>query len=332
MSRRSFNRAAVATGLGAFISTGKIARAATTTLVMSHHLPTNHLVHRASERFAALVAEATKGQVAIDIKPNSSLFNLRSGAEALRLGSNDLHWADMATLGTWRPEFGFIALPFLFNGLDHVKRVLYGPVGEQAKADVKSTLGIEVLSLGTNGFRIFIGNKAIRTVDDCKGIKLRVPEIPVYVNMAKAIGANPTPIPADGMFTALQTHVVDAVESPPDYFVSIQLWEVAHNATRTNHIYSDFSLLANAKRIAGLPADIQAAIRGAAKQAVEVEMWAAYFTAQDDAWKTLAEKTQAVADPDRASFREKTRSVIDAFVAANAAAKKYVDGVNAAST
>ena len=129
------------------------ARAATTTLVLSHHLPTSHIVHRTSERFRALVAEKTGGQVAIDIKPNSSLFNLRSGTEALRLGTTDLHWSDLGTLGNWRPELGFISLPFIFTGFDHVKRVIYGPVGEQVKADVKSGLGLEMLSFGASGFR-----------------------------------------------------------------------------------------------------------------------------------------------------------------------------------
>ena len=86
MSRRTFNRAATAMGVGAIVGKSSTARAATTTLVLSHHLPTSHLIHRTSERFAALVAEATKGEVAIDIKPNSSLFNLRSGADACASG------------------------------------------------------------------------------------------------------------------------------------------------------------------------------------------------------------------------------------------------------
>ena len=175
--------------------------------------------------------------------------------------------ATLGTLGNWRPELGFISLPFIFTGYDHVHRVIYGPVGEQVRGDVKASLGIEVLSFGASGFRVFLGNKPIRVADDCKGIKLRVPEAPVWIDMARALGANPTPIPADGVYTALQTHIVDAMEAPPDFMADNKLYEIAHDATRTNHIFTEADLMAGSKRMASLPADVQAALREAAKQA-----------------------------------------------------------------
>ncbi len=305
--------------------------AAATTLVLSHHLPTSHIVHRTSERFAALVSQKTGGQVEVDIKPNASLFNLRSGTEALRLGTTDLHWSDLGTLGNWRPELGFISLPFIFTGYDHVHRVIYGPVGEQVKGDVKANLGIEVLSFGASGFRVFLGNKPIRVADDCKGIKLRVPEAPVWIDMARALGANPTPIPADGVYTALQTHIVDAMEAPPDFMADNKLYEIAHDATRTNHIFTEADLMAGSKRMSSLPADVQTAMREAAKQAVEIEMWAGNLKAQEAAWQTLASNTAAIGNPDLSSFQAKTKPVSDNFAVKYPVARKYLDGVAAAA-
>jgi tripartite ATP-independent transporter DctP family solute receptor len=327
LTRRAMNAGALASTVS--LAAPRAAHAAQTTLILSHHVPTAHLVHRTSQRFAALVSEATGGQVAIDIKPSGQLFNLRSGAEALRLGTVDLCWTDLGTLGNWRPEFGFTSLPFLFTGFDQVKKVLYGPVGERVRADVQKLLSIEVLSLGASGFRVFLGNKHIQTADDCKGIKLRVPEIPIYVEMARAIGANPTPIPTDGIYTALQTHIVDMIEIPPDYIVDTKMWEVGPHACRTNHIFTEVSLMASAARVATLPPEVQKALRDAAQQAVAVEMWAANLKNQEDAWTTLASHSDAVAEPDRQSFRVKTRPVIDNFVVKNTAAKAYVDGVAA---
>jgi TRAP-type C4-dicarboxylate transport system substrate-binding protein len=210
-----------------------------------------------------------------------------------------------------------------------VKKVLYGPVGQLVSADAQKLLGIEVLSLGASGFRIFLGDKHVQTADDCKGIKLRVPEIPVYVEMARAIGANPTPIPADGVYTALQTHVVDFVELPPDFIADTQLWEVGPHSCRTNHIFTEASLMAGAPKIASLPPEVQKALRDAAKQAVEVEMWAANLTNQESAWAKVAAHSEAVAEPDRQSFRAKTKPMIDNFVTKYAAAKPYIDGVAA---
>ena len=98
------------------------AQAAPIRLVFSHHLPVTHLGHKITETFAARVKEATNGQVSIDIRPASQLFNLRTSAEALQLGTLDMCWSDLGTLANWQPHLGFISMPFLFNDFDQIGR------------------------------------------------------------------------------------------------------------------------------------------------------------------------------------------------------------------
>jgi tripartite ATP-independent transporter DctP family solute receptor len=283
-------------------------------LVLSHHLPVTHLGHKTVEQFAARVRERTDGQVTIDIRPASQLFNLRTSAEALQLGTLDLCWSDLGTLANWQPQLGFISLPFLFTDYDHVKRVMYGPVGEQVSKVAKDTLNVEILSLGASGFRVFLSKKPIHKADDVRGIKLRVPEIPTWVEMAKAMGANPTPIPAGEMYTALQTGVIDAIEVPPDYIVTAKIYEVAGFATRTYHIFTEVSLMASAKKMATLPLKVQSVIREEAVQAVQKEMWEANIKEQQSAWDELAGRVKANASPDIESFRAKMGPVLTNFV------------------
>ena len=283
-------------------------------LVLSHHLPVTHLGHKTVEQFAARVRERTDGQVTIDIRPASQLFNLRTSAEALQLGTLDLCWSDLGTLANWQPQLGFISLPFLFTDYDHVKRVMYGPVGEQVSKVAKDTLNVEILSLGASGFRVFLSKKPIHKADDVRGIKLRVPEIPTWVEMAKAMGANPTPIPAGEMYTALQTGVIDAIEVPPDYIVTARIYEVAGFATRTYHIFTEVSLMASAKKMATLPLKVQSVIREEAVQAVQKEMWEANIKEQQSAWDELAGRVKANASPDIESFRAKMGPVLTNFV------------------
>ncbi|MEO8542530.1 MAG: TRAP transporter substrate-binding protein [Burkholderiaceae bacterium] len=283
-------------------------------LVFSHHLPTSHIGHTAAVNFADRVKSGTGGQVTIDIRPASQLFNLRTSAEAIQLGTLDMCWSDLGTLANWQPYMGFVSMPFLFNDFDHVKRVLYGPTGEKVKGMAKDTMGVEILSLGASGFRVFLSKKPIHTADDVRGIKLRVPEIPTWVEMAKALGANPTPIPAGEIYTALQTGVVDAIEVPADYIISSKHYEVASFATKTHHIFTEVSMMASAKKMAALPANVQKVIRDQAKQAVEVEMWDANIKAQEDSWKELATRVKADATPDIASFRAKMGPVIANFI------------------
>jgi tripartite ATP-independent transporter DctP family solute receptor len=282
-------------------------------LVFSHHLPTTHVGHATAEKFADRVAKGTNGQVTIDIKPASQLFNLRTSAEAIQLGTLDMCWSDLGTLANWQPQFGFISMPFLFTDYDHVKRVMYGPIGEQVVKDAKDTLNVEVLSLGASGFRVFLGKKAMAKADDVRGIKLRVPEIPTWVEMARALGTNPSPIPAGEMYTALQTGVVDAVELPPDYIVTAKLFEVAQHATRTHHIFTEVSMMASAKKMASLPPNVQKVIRDAAVESVQVDHWNANLKEQESAWIELSKRVKAIADPDVASFRAKMGPVLESF-------------------
>jgi tripartite ATP-independent transporter DctP family solute receptor len=299
--------------------------------VFSHHVPTTHLIHGVAEKFAERVKRGTNGQVVIEIRPASQLFNLRTSAEALQLGTLDMCWTDLGTLGNWQPQFGFVSLPFLFTGYDHVKRVLYGPIGQQVSKDAKDTLGVEVLSLGASGFRVFLSKKPIQTANDVRGIRLRVPEIPTWVEMAKALNANPTPIPAGEIYTALQTGVIDAFEGPADYIVSSRNYEVAGYVTRTHHIFTEVSMMASAQRMASLPASVQKVIREAAVESVQKEMWEANLKAQEAAWADLAKRINANPNPDIASFRAKMGPVTSAFVAkAGPKGKALVEAVQAA--
>lgn len=312
-------RAVLAYGAGAasMLAAPAITRAqnAPIKLVFSHHLPTAHLGHKITETFASRVKDGTGGQVTIDIKPASQLFNLRTSAEALQLGTLDMCWSDLGTLANWQPQLGFISLPFLFNDFEHVKRVMYGPPGKQVSDTAKETLGVEILSLGASGFRVFLSRKPVHKADDVRGMKLRVPEIPTWVEMAKAMGANPTPIPAGEMYTALQTGVIDAIEVPADYIVSAKIYEVAGFATKTHHIFTEVSMMASTKKMAALPANVQKVIRDEAVRAVQKDMWDANIAEQTAAWNELASKVKADAAPDIDSFRSKMGPVLTNFVA-----------------
>lgn len=335
LTRRGIGRTGIAAGAGILTAPmiNGAAKAQAVKLMMSHVHPPAALIHQISEKFAGYVAEGTKGQVTVEVRPASQLFNLRGSVEAIQLGTLDFCYSDLGTFGNWQPHLGFTSLPFLFTDFDHVKRVLYGKVGEMVRADVKQTMGVEALALGATGFRVFAGRKEIRNAADCRGIKLRVPEVPVFVEMGRALGANPTPIPAGEMYTALQAGVVDAVELPPDVVANFKLWEVAQHVTRTNHIFTEASIFASTTStgMRGLSAQNWQIVREAGRRALEVDNWDLNLKAQTAAWQSLTERMKAVGDPDIASFRERTAPVIAGFTAKTGAkGKAFVEATMAA--
>jgi TRAP-type C4-dicarboxylate transport system substrate-binding protein len=179
---------------------------------------------------------------------------------------------------------------------------------------------------------VFCGRKEIRNAADARGIKLRVPEIQTWIEMARALGANPTPIPAAEVYTALQTGVVDAIEVPADFITTQKIFEVSRHATRTHHIFTEVSMFASARRMAGLSADNQKVIREAARRAVAEEMWAQNLREQTAAWADLASRVRAIPDPDVPSFRERMAPVISNFESRTGAkGKAFVDAVRAAA-
>lgn len=306
------------------------AQAQARTLILAHHLNTLHVAHKAAERFAALVAQRTNNELRIEIRPAGQMFNLRTSAEAIRIGTLDLCWTDLATLANWRQHFGFIMLPFLFRDYDHVHKFMFGPVADTLKEEVRSTLNIEILALGGSGFRIFNGKRAIANAADCERLKLRVPDVPISVAMARGLGATPVPIPGPEIYTALQTGVIDAIEVPPDSIVANRWYEVAPHSSRTHHMYTEVSLMASVQVYRSLGPERSRILSAAATEVVRDWMWPENLREQEAAWATVAQRTTAVANPDRASFVAKMQPVVASFVERNGqAAKRYVDAITA---
>ncbi|SLN64631.1 TRAP transporter substrate-binding protein [Roseisalinus antarcticus] len=331
VTRRTFGGATLGAAL-ALAMIGGPALAQTKTLRLSHHLQPGHLVDVASHRFADLVSEATGGEIAIEVFPAGQIAGLRQGAEAVQLGTVDIVWSDFGTLANWRPEYGFVSLPFMFQGDDHFEAVFGGPVGEELAASLKENLNIETLGYGNAGFRVIATRDApVNGPEDLVGVRIRVPEVPTFVNAFNAIDANPTPMAWGEVYTALQTGVINAVENPAEGLAVGDMNEVTNYLSRTLHIMTDVNLFANGAMMEGLTEEQQAAMREAAATAVD-EFNTATREASASYWDELAATMEVVEEPDRAAFQAAMAPVWDDFTAATGdAGQHWIDVVTAAA-
>ncbi|MDY8108712.1 TRAP transporter substrate-binding protein [Fulvimarina sp. 2208YS6-2-32] len=281
-------------------------------LKLGHTGAPNHHFQEISERFAELVSERTDGAVKIEVFPSDSLGKQVELVEGTFLGTTDMVLTSDAVLSNFAPEIGIVNLPFIFRDSDHVRAVLDGEIGEQLSAKVEEQ-GATVLAWWENGFRHITNSKRpIETSADVAGLKLRVPEGPVFVDTFTTLGANATPIAFTELYSALQLGVVDGQENPPAHILTQKFYEVQDFASKTAHIYLSSPLLVSNIALERLPEEYRTVLKTTAKELAPVHT-AMVLEAEAKQWEEIAAAGMAINEVDKAPFVEATRPVIEKY-------------------
>ncbi len=192
-----------------------------------------------ARKFAELVAQRTGGAVKVSVFPNSQLAsgNQIKELEMLQNGAIDFTVTSTIFYTGLEQKFTVVSMPFLFSSYAQVDKFRNGPLGEEILSLAKPK-GITGLALGENGFRQVTNSKReIRTPEDIRGLKIRIPGIKMYISAWKALGANPLSMNFGEVFGALQQKVVDGQENPLDIIASSKLYEVQKYMTLWNYSY-----------------------------------------------------------------------------------------------
>jgi tripartite ATP-independent transporter DctP family solute receptor len=231
-------------------------------LKLGHVSASTYPYHLASERVAKEVLEKTKGEVDIKIFPSSQLGSSRDLAEGVQLGSVDIALVNTAVLAQFAPRIIILDLPFLFRDYEHVHKVLDGPLVPEIFSGVEKV----ALHLCTwdNGFRHFMTSKrSLTKPEDMKGLKMRVMESKMYIDMARLLGANPTPISFGELFTALEQKTVDGADSPIASINAERFYEVQKYLTISGHTYNGSVVIMSNKTVSKLPPEYVKIIKDA---------------------------------------------------------------------
>ncbi len=316
MDRRRF--ATLAAGATAAVSMPRLARAqAKRTLRLGHHVTTQSEQHAAAEMMAKKLAEYSNGSLDLQILPAAQMGGQREIIESASLGTLDMGYGESGLYANYVPQFGIIALPYLYRDFAHWEKVVDGPIGAELAAALEKGPGLKILNWMTAGYRnTFLRTKPIAQPGDFAGVKIRLPEAPVFVRTFKALGAQPTPIPAPEMYTALQTGVVDAMEGSNEVAYTFKIFEVTKYMSRTQHILLDGSFVIGASAFAGLDAGQQAALGKAAAEAATWQRQQHFARAKDWMDKLTAAGTLTVNDPDLPAFAKTLGALQDDFAAA----------------
>ena len=239
----------------------------TYTLKMHMSVAATDPVYKSAEKFTEIVSEKTNGNVTFELYPSSSLGVTQDCLEGLGMRACDIVYDSMSNLSTWTELANIEALPYMYSDVDHFRNVWEGEVGETIRSDVGAAAGVKIMGSGLQGVRIVTSNKPVKSVDDVKGLKIRVPTIDVYLKTWNWLGASTTPLAGSEIFTAMQQGSVDAQENAYPTCVGLSLQECTKYITETNHVYSMTTFIMDQNFFDSLPAEYQTALEEAAMEA-----------------------------------------------------------------
>jgi tripartite ATP-independent transporter DctP family solute receptor len=298
----------VAGAAGALASIGVISpvKAADFDLKYGHDLPVDHPVNvRSIEAFARIKA-ATKGRVAIRSFPASQLGGDPAMLQQLRTGATEMLALPGAFLNAVVPLASIENVAYAFPTRDSVFAAMDGELGKVIRDEITSK-GIVVLDkIWENGFREITSSvKPIHNVSDLAGLKIRVSPGKIRIDTFTSLGASPTPIALNELYTSLQTHVVDAEENPLLLIEQQKFYEVQKFVSMSNHIWSGYWTLFNQDVWKRIPADLQAIISREMDRATIAARRDTLLLSQSVADKLKRRGMQINTDVDTASFRKK---------------------------
>lgn len=297
----------------AFVLCATLAMAAPITLKLGHIAEPENPYGQGADYFAKLVKERSNGALEIKVFPSSQLGNQRDLVEGLTLGTVDMTLTGTAVLGNFVPEVSLFDLPFLFRDVQHAYKAL-DTVGMQLCAKGEKR-GMITLAIWENGIRHMTNNaRPIVTPADMKGLKFRVMEQPVYIEMMKALDASPTPMAMSELYTALQKGVIDGQENPLAHIATKRFYEVQKYLSLTGHTYAPEPVLISTIAWKKLNKDQQALLKKAAE---DTRDWQRNLcrTLETKFLATIKDsgKCQVNDNVDKKAFAERTRKVWDIY-------------------
>ncbi|MBA2780051.1 TRAP transporter substrate-binding protein [Billgrantia kenyensis] len=305
-----FKRLVTGAVLGAALIGSQSLMAAEVTLRFGHLANEQNIWHQAAERFKELVEENSDGRIEVLLYPNEQLGNEMDVINSIQLGTADMTITG-ESLQNWAPKAAMMAVPYAFRDAEHLRQAVESEIGEQIEAQIAERANLVPLAWFERGPRELTSNRPIRHPDDLDGIRLRVPNVPLFVSTWEALGARPTPMAFSEVFTALQQNTIQAQENPLSLIESASFNEVQDYVSLTGHVRSWIYVVIGRNRLESMPEELQQIVREAAR---EMQDYQAELFEQDQQRleQALQERGMEFVEVDTEAFAEKARPAVEA--------------------
>jgi tripartite ATP-independent transporter DctP family solute receptor len=283
--------------------------------------PKGHPLEMGATKFAELVAAKSGGKLKVNVFAGGTLGGDAQNVSALQGGTIEFVQLNSGILASQVKDFEVFDFPFMFANGKEADAVVDGPLGQKLHAKLldKNIVGLAYVELG---FRNLTNSKkAINTVDDIAGLKLRVIPNAINIDWVKALGANPTPLAFPEVYAALEQKAIDGQENPLSVIVANKFFEVQKHLALTNHQYNPQSLIMSKKVFDTLSATEKKIIQDSATEAAAYERKVNREKAAGDldALKKGGMQVTELSAAEQAKLRDKLKPVIEKHGAAIAA-------------
>lgn len=226
-------------------------------------------ITNAFDAWAKTLNEKSGGRIDAQHFPAAQLGGLAEALEGSRIGTIQVTTAGPDSEEAIAPEIAaFGGAPgFIYKSEAHVDAVLQGELGQKCSDIARAKTGVEFVAYGETGFRHILSKSAVTNLDDLKGLKIRVPQLRIWVDFWTRLGAAPTPLPYSEQYSALSTGIIDAIDSDVFSIVGFKFYEQAKHLTLTGHWFLPKAVRVNAAWLDSLPEDLRTMFRETAREA-----------------------------------------------------------------
>lgn len=274
-------------------------------------------ITNAFDAWAKVLNEQSGGRIDAQHFPAAQLGGLAELLEGSRIGTVQVTTAGPDSEEAIAPEIAaFGGAPgFIYKNEDHVDRVLQGELGQKCSDIARAKTGVEFVAYGETGFRHVLSKTPVASLEDLKGLKIRVPQLRIWVDFWTLLGCAPTPLPYSEQYSALSTGIIDALDSDVFSIVGFKFHEQATNLTLTGHWFLPKAVRVNAAWLDSLPADLQELVRTSAKAAFADQRAVNRAKASDtlEQLKGLGVEVRALSPEELSKMEEITAPLYDDF-------------------
>lgn len=268
----------------------------------------------ADKAFAEMIKERTEGRYEIEVYTDSQLGDEKSVTEQIQFGSLEFGRLSLSPITEFEESLNILMLPYLYRDKYHMFNVVDGEIGDELLEKLEANSGLVGLAWFDAGSRNFYNSKReIKSPEDMKGLKIRVQETELMLDLVEALGANATPLAYAEVYSGLQTGVIEGAENNWPSYDSQHHYEVAKYFTLDEHTRVPELILTSKKFMDSLSDEDKAIFKQAAKEAGEIERteWEKYEKESEQRVKdggaiiTYLDSNEA--------FQEKVKPLYDKF-------------------